>query len=148
MKSQTRSVALFLLGIAGLLLVSSCATTPEPDPAVPFEDREKTYDLEYQRVYEAVRKHVRAHDARIVHDAASQRRLEATAPLPSQVAEQMSLDSPDAHRLHYRARFELVVEGVTVRILLTVESPRYDHRRPVDSADVYAWFWREVDSNL
>lgn len=121
-----------VLGFALVVLLASCAGLADRDGgeanALLFERKQKTYDLELERVYDAVRVYLLSQEATITSGSEDDLSLEAVVP----------------GELRYEVSFELVVEGVTVR----VQAYEVETDAPVERAGLYERFFSGVEENL
>lgn len=145
MSSGYLTVALKLVSAGAFaLVVAGCAAVTESErssgaraggaepEALLFERKQKTYDLAFDRVYGAVEAHVSAEGGQVVRGSADELVLEAV------------LSGDGGSRRRWNVRFELVVEGVTVR----VQAYEAGTDIPVEVAEVYAGFFSGVESHL
>lgn len=136
------------LVVAAVVLAGCVGTQPTDAPQIPFEVREKTYDLSLERVWNAVAAQVASLDAEVRAGTQELLYLSATGPVPPEVARQIDAQTMDGARLHYRIDYELVVEGVTVRLAFFVEDAETGTRSLVDAAEPYERFFGGVDQRL
>lgn len=156
--------------MAFFALVSACATQSAagPDaqgPAAPAATREaggglraelkqKTYDLELDRVTGAVRTYFGDSGGRIL-STPSPDDLVLEATVPVNAASRTIVDGDAEWRnLRYEVSFELVVEGVTVRVQAFFEGDSSGDGaergagNPVEIAELYRQFFAGVDARL
>lgn len=142
MFSHTTSVRAAVSGLAVVVFLASCAGLAEHDgdgtDALLFERKQKTYDLELERVYGAVRAYLVSEGGSITAGSRDELSLEAVVPGSAESGSAVS------DELRYEVRFELVVEGVTVRVQI-YES---EADSPVERAGLYDRLFAGVERNL
>ena len=139
---HTTSVRAAVSGFALVVLLASCAGLADHDgggtDALLFERKQKTYDLELERVYDAVRAYVVSEGGSIPAGSRDDLSLEAVVPGSA------GSGSAVPGELRYEVGFELVVEGVTVR----VQVYEAEAGSPVERAGLYERFFTGVERNL
>ncbi|NBF39610.1 MAG: hypothetical protein GVY14_04285 [Spirochaetes bacterium] len=136
------SVRVAVSGLALVVLLASCAGIADHDGggthALLFERKQKTYDLALERVYDAVHAYLVSEGGNIT--AGSRDELSLEAVLPGSAVSGSAVPG----ELRYEVGFELVVEGVTVRVQV-YES---ETGSPVERAGLYERFFAGVEENL
>ena len=129
-------------GLALVVLLTSCAGLAEHEGngkhALLFERKQKTYDLELERVYDAVRAYLVSEGGSIT--AGSRHELSLEAVVPGSAVSGSAVHG----ELRYEVGFELVVEGVTVRVQV-YES---EAGSPVERAGLYDRFFAGLERHL
>jgi len=157
----TRRVALGTAAAALLALVSACATPSPAQPAAEAradvlraEIKEKTYDLELDRVTSAVRTYLGDSGGRILSEPSpDDLLLQATVPVNAATRSTLE-DDAEWRNLRYEVSFELVVEGVTVRVQAFFEGyssgdgAERGAGRPAEIEELYRQFFAGVDARL